>query len=133
MKRLLLSTCLILALGTLAQDRSASAGDRRREKQAAYEQMQADAAKRAETYSWHGDYYHTGWGTPVALVVPPTVMRQTNYSWGVGGFRVNPIDHQYGAVYPGPLGGDPVQFMSTPTWPTDTNQFGVYYVRGPWW
>ena len=32
---------------------------------------------------------------PEALVVPPTVSRQSNYAWGVGGFRVDRVGAQY--------------------------------------
>lgn len=79
---------------------------------------------------WHGEYYHTGWGVPVALVVPPTVGRVTEYSWGVSGTRVTPLYRQFNREYPGAVnaGG----FLPTPKWPSDTAQFGVYPVRGPW-
>src|SRR5690606_5746513 len=30
---------------------------------------------------WHYGYYHTMWGRPVALVVPPQANYQTNYAW----------------------------------------------------
>jgi len=33
--------------------------------------------------------------------------------------------------YPGPYGGG-VGFLPTPYWPSDTRQFGIYPVRGPW-
>ncbi len=90
------------------------------------------AAERSQYIAWHGDYYHTAWGAPVALVVPPTAEMTTNYHWGVSGLRVTPIDHQFARPYPGPgpFGGG--AFYGTPLWPTDTNQYGVYYVRGPW-
>lgn len=85
----------------------------------------------AESIPWHGAHYHTMWGQPVALVVPPTVEYQTNYSWGVPATRVEPIYHQFNRNYPGAYyGGN--GFYPTPAWPSDTNQFGVYYVRGPW-
>jgi hypothetical protein len=90
------------------------------------------AARRlARWYTWHGRYYHTEWGTPVALVVPPTASMQTEWGWGVGNTRVSRINHQFARPYPGPGGWDEV-FLPTPPWPSDTNQFGVYYVRGPW-
>ena len=82
-------------------------------------------------YSWPGQYYHTAWGTPVALVVPPTAGLQTNWGWGVGNTRVSPIYPQFGRAWPGVYGGGG-PFYPTPLWPSDTNQFGVYYVRGPW-
>ena len=90
------------------------------------------AANRSQYIAWHGDYYHTAWGSPVALVVPPTAEMTTDYHWGVSGMRITPIDHQFGRAYPGagPFGGG--AFYPTPLWPHDTNQYGVYYVRGPW-
>jgi hypothetical protein len=89
------------------------------------------ARRRASTLSWHDRYYHTAYGTPVALVVPPTAEYQTDWSWGVGGTRITPIYHQFGRRYPGGGGGGG-GFNPTPLWPSDTNQFGVHYIRGPW-
>jgi hypothetical protein len=89
------------------------------------------ARRRAATYAWHGDYYYTQWGRPVALVVPPTAELQTNYGWGVGNTRVTRIDHQFQRPYPG-YGFEGSPFAPTPVIPSDTNQFGVYYIRGPW-
>lgn len=89
------------------------------------------AAGYAESNPWHGGYYHTMWGQPVALVVPPSVEYQVNYSWGVPATRVEPIYHQFNRQYPGPYyGGN--GFQATPKWPSDTTQFGVYYARGPY-
>jgi hypothetical protein len=81
--------------------------------------------------AWHGDYYHSQWGRPVALVVPPSAGMQSHYAWGVAQTRRTPINHQFQAEFPG-YGVYPGQFRSTPLWPSDTDQFGVYYVRGPW-
>lgn len=83
------------------------------------------------TGPWHGSYYHTMWGQPVALVVPPTAEYQTNLRWGVPSSRIERIDHQFSRNYPGPYAGG-YGFLPTPVWPSDTNQFGVYYIRGPW-
>lgn len=89
--------------------------------------------ERAQMYNWHGSYYHSSYGQPVALVVPPTAQLQTNWGWGVGSSRVSRIDHQFGRNYPGngPFGGG-AAFRPLPRWPHDTTNFGVYYVRGPW-
>lgn len=89
------------------------------------------AWRQAQWSPWHGGYYHTEWGSPVALVVPPTSTFQTNWGWGVGNTRISRIDHQFARPYPGPYGGGD-GFRPTPRWPSDTNQFGVYPVRGPW-
>lgn len=88
-------------------------------------------AERAQWYSWHGNYAHSAFGQPVALVVPPTANLQTNWGWGVGSSRISRIDHQFGRNYPGP-GPFGSGFMMTPRWPHDTTNFGVYSVRGPW-
>lgn len=99
---------------------------------------QADAANRyllpqwrAQGYNWHAQYAHTSYGVPVSLVVPPTANMQTNWSWGVGSSRISRIDHQFSRNYMGPGSAGPYQ--ATPAWPQDTAQFGVYYVRGPWY
>jgi hypothetical protein len=89
------------------------------------------AHRRAQGYAWHGGYYDAAWGMPVALVVPPTAEYQTNWGWGVGNTRVTPIYHQFERNYPGaPVGGR--GFRPTPPWPSNTTQFGDYYIRGPW-
>ena len=82
---------------------------------------------------WHAGYYHTAWGQPVALVVPPTATHQTNWGWGIGNTRVTPIYPQF----EGPMTAVPSQYRYGPHRPTpfyvsDTLQFGVYYIRGPW-
>lgn len=88
------------------------------------------AQRAAATYPWHGGYQHIQYGAPVALVVPPTAHMRQTYSWGVSQNLMYPIHHQFGydAPSPGGLGG----FRHTPPWPSHTDQFGVYYVRGPW-
>lgn len=94
--------------------------------------IQPPACRRAECCPWHGCYYHTAWGMPVALVVPPTAEFQTHWGWGVGNTRITPICHQFQRSWPGPGCYDRKSFRPTPRWPSDTDQFGVYYVRGPW-
>ena len=82
---------------------------------------------------WHGPYSYTPYGTPVALVVPPTSKFHTSYSWGVGQTEMVPIYHQFHRDYPGgAVIGNGAQINSTPYWPSHTDQFGVYPVRGPW-
>jgi hypothetical protein len=81
--------------------------------------------------NWHRGYYNTQYGAPLALVVPPTAFTHTEFGWGVGTTRVSPIYPQFGRPFPGPLYGGQ-GFLPTPLWPSDTTQFGVYYVRGPW-
>lgn len=90
------------------------------------------ARLRSAGQPWHGNYYHVMWGQPVALMVPPTAEYQVDYSWGVGGTRIRPIDHQFRRNYPGSYSGGQYGFRATPQWPSDTRQFGVYYVRSPW-
>jgi hypothetical protein len=81
---------------------------------------------------WNGGYYDSAWGTPVALVVPPTATFQTHWGWGVGGTWVTPVYPQFGRNFPGPSTYDPRALQPTPPWPSSTDQFGVYAVRGPW-
>jgi len=86
---------------------------------------------RAQGYNWNRNYAHTEYGQPVALIVPPTAQLQTNWGWGVASSRISRIDHQFQRNYPGSaMFGGP--FRPTPVWPSDTTQFGVYPVRGPW-
>jgi hypothetical protein len=101
--------------------------------------MRADwtAAQRAAMSSWHAGYYHTEWGAPLALMVPPTVRSQTRWSWGVAQSSVQPLYHQFERPYPGPpigamYGDASGSLRPTPRWPSHTDQFGVYYIRGPW-
>ena len=113
---------LIVALAVTLAAHSADAAGR----------LSAQAQYYAPSTPWHGGYYHTCYGTPVALVVSPKAELQTNWGWGVGNTRVTPIWRQFRRNYPGPAYYDAQMLQPTPPWPSDTNQFGVYYVRGPW-
>lgn len=90
------------------------------------------AAHMASRTAWNGMYYHPEWNRPVALVVPQTANNYTSWGWGVGGTRVTPLYHQFGRAYPGDgaMGSGPL--YPRPQWPSDTDQFGVYYIRAPW-
>ena len=87
--------------------------------------------RRAQMYNWHAQYAYTDYGVPTSLVVPPTAQLQTNWSWGAPSARFSRIDHQFTRNYGGPGAAGPWAY--TPHWPQDTAQFGVYYVRGPWY
>ncbi len=88
---------------------------------------------RSQCKSWHSGWYDPSIGRPMALVVPPTAEFMTEYSWGVPSSRVMPLYHQFRRPYPG-AGAVPGAggFMPTPNQPSDTVQFGVHPVRGPW-
>lgn len=86
----------------------------------------------AQNRPWHGNYYNQSYGQPLALVVPPTVSMRQTYSWGVSQNLMYPVYHQYGRNASSPGAAGPGQFQPTPNWPSHTDQFGVYYVRGPW-
>lgn len=95
----------------------------------------AYVASQQQLYTrWHGDYYNYSWAGPVPLVCPPTAGHQTKWSWGVTNTEVTPIYTQFRRPYPGAYGNYPGQvgFLPTPRWPSSTDQFGIYYVRGPW-
>ncbi|MCH7725127.1 MAG: hypothetical protein IH991_01410 [Planctomycetes bacterium] len=83
---------------------------------------------------WHGNYSHTQWGAPLALVVPPTADTKTILSWGVGQTRFVPLYHQFHRGVPtfSQQQRRGYQFQTTPMWPSNTEQFGVYPIRGPW-
>jgi hypothetical protein len=86
-----------------------------------------------EQSAWHAGYYHTAWGRPVALVVPPTANYQTNWGWGIGNTRVTPIYPQFLGPMNSPITAMPYgPYRPTPYYVSDTLQFGVYYIRGPW-
>lgn len=89
---------------------------------------------RSQGKSWHSAWYDPWEGRPIALVVPPTAEFETQYSWGVPSSRVMPIYHQFRRPYPGPgaVSGGGSRFLPTPNQPSDTVQFGVNAVRGPW-
>ena len=89
---------------------------------------------RSQGKSWHSAWYDPAEGRPIALVVPPTAEFQTQYGWGVPSSRVAPIYHQFRRPYPGPgaVAGGGGRFLPTPNQPSDTVQFGVNAVRGPW-
>ena len=93
-----------------------------------------DARWRASLRPWHGRYYNVQYGQPIALVVPPTAELATDYGWGAVSSRMTRIDHQFQRPWPGfyqpPYG--PYGFLPAAAWPSDTRQFGTYYVRGPW-
>ena len=81
---------------------------------------------------WNTNYYDPAWGMPVAVVVPPRVHWQSNYAWGVGGSRLNRVGAQYQAEFPGPESAyNQRNYLPAPPQPSDTQQFGVNYVRGP--
>lgn len=90
------------------------------------------AARQAAATSWHGHHYKPEWGMPLALVVPPTATSQTHWGWGVGNTRVTPIYHQYQRGWTGLGAYDQRMYRPVPPWPSDTDQMGVYYIRGPW-
>ena len=87
--------------------------------------------RRAQMSNWNANYVHSAYGYPVALVVPPTAQLQTNWSWGAPSTSISRIDHQFGRDYVGPSSG--AGYRRTPLWPSSTHQFGVYYVRAPWY
>ncbi|MFV1966739.1 MAG: hypothetical protein ACC628_15045 [Pirellulaceae bacterium] len=90
------------------------------------------ALRHAQTMPWHGSYYNTARGAPISLVVPPTAHMQVNWGWGVSQSTMTPIYHQYYHHVPGDIGSSGYPFQATPQRPSNTNQFGVYYVRAPY-
>jgi len=88
---------------------------------------------RCNYMEWNAGYYSPQWGVPMAVIVPPTVESQSKYGWGTPSLRITPICHQYYHVPGGP--GSTYYgraFGYTPAWPSDTDQLGYNYVRGPW-
>lgn len=88
---------------------------------------------RGRNKSWHSGWYNPAAGRPVPLVVPPNAEFVSEYSWGVPSSRVLPLYQQFRKPYPGAgyqPGARPL--MPTPDQPSDTVQFGVHAIRGPW-
>lgn len=126
MSRIVLAMTLAAVAGGLTQ--TASAGHPGEAIRRAH--MDRGAAWYNANQSWHGGYNHVLYGRPLALIVPPTANFQTNYSWGVGRTTMTPIYHQFGRPVAVPTG--PAGLSAAPVWPSNTNQIGVYYSRGPW-
>lgn len=128
MKKILLSLLAGAALALLAGASTAQAQSPHR----------ADkwAMRMARTQSWHRGYYNTAKGYAVPLVVPPTAHMQASWGWGVTHSETRPIYHQFHRSYPGYMGpgGEAIgmPLRGTPHWPSHTDQFGYYYIRGPW-
>jgi hypothetical protein len=95
------------------------------------------AARQAAYFSgarpWNGDYAYTPDGGPVALVIPPHADTSMAWGWGVTASEMRPNWHQFGRYQPpGFVAGPQSPFLPTPLYPSHTDQFGVYPVRGPW-
>ncbi len=88
--------------------------------------------QQAQSYPWNGDYSYWKYGTPTALVLPPTAAFMSNYQWGVGNTTSTPIHHQFQHQSHGMSGGEAGGAHWTPYWPNHTRQFGLYGVRAPW-
>ncbi len=120
MKKILLLMLFVVAASALAQTGSAADRERR-------------ALRFSRTRPWHGDYANTVRGGPVALVVPPTAHLQRKMGWGVAQSSMTPIYHRfYRNSQEGMMAIEGYPFRPTPIHPSHTDQFGVYYVRGPW-
>ena len=95
-----------------------------------YVQLRRQGRWANSNIQWHQNYNHIQWGGPVAMVAPPHAGFQSHYGWGVARTRMTPIYHQFARPYAPPGGGAAGQ--PQPIWPSSTDQFGVYYIRGPW-
>ena len=82
--------------------------------------------------TWHGQYYNPVYGLPIAIVVPPNANTMRSQGWGVASSQMMPLHSQYRTAYPGAVTGTITRFHSRPAHPSNTQQFGYYYVRGPW-
>jgi hypothetical protein len=123
-RRTLAASCLLVSLA-LANPPTTVGGDY-------YAMTQVWAHNFAMDRPWHGGYYHQMYGQPLALVVPPTAHMRQTLSWGVSQNLMYPLHHQFGRSANSPGAGPGGAFRPTPPWPSHTDQFGVYYVRGPW-
>ena len=125
MKRYILFVLAVVAMATSVSVPSAQATD-------PYAYTQRWSNQVAAQRPWHGNYYYLPYGQPTALVVPPTAHMRQTLSWGVSQNLMYPLNHQFGRNASSPGGLAPGSFQAAPQWPSHTDQFGVYYVRGPW-
>ena len=125
MKRYILFVLAVVAMATSVSVPSAQATD-------PYAYTQRWSNRVAAQRPWHGNYYYLPYGQPTALVVPPTAHMRQTLSWGVSQNLMYPLNHQFGRNASSPGGLAPGSFQAAPYWPSHTDQFGVYYVRGPW-
>ena len=123
-RRILIATSLFTILVATAQQ-EANAGD-------PYAQYQVWSHNFAMDRPWHGGYQSMQYGQPTAMIVPPTAHMRTAYSWGVSQNLTYPIYHQFGRSANSPGAAGRGSFRNTPIHPSNTDQFGYYYVRGPW-
>lgn len=124
-RRIILTATLFSAMLAIASDNEATAGG-------PYAVTAVWAHNFAMDRPWHGGYYHQQYGQPLAMVVPPTAHMRQTLSWGVSQNKAYPIHHQFGRNASSPGAAARGSFRPTPVWPSHTDQFGVYYVRGPW-
>lgn len=124
LRRILLSACLVVVAAS-ANVQDATAGD-------PYGMTHIWNHNFAMDRPWHGGYYQQNYGQPLAVVVPPTAAMRQTYSWGVSQNLMYPIHHQYGRNASVPGAAPRGTFRPTPPWPSHTDQFGYYYIRGPW-
>ncbi len=125
MKRSLIFVLAVAAIVSSRFDAQATAAD-------PYAATQLWSNQVAAQRAWHGNYYYLPYGQPTALVVPPTAHMRQTLSWGVSQNLMYPLNHQFGRSANSPGAQAPGSYMATPQWPSHTDQFGVYYVRGPW-
>lgn len=118
-------TAGLLAASLALTDSGATAGD-------PYAMTQVWAHNFAMDRPWHGAYYNQNYGQPLALIVPPTAHMRQTLSWGVSQNLMYPVHHQFGRSANSPGVAPRGSFYPTPPWPSHTDQFGTYYVRGPW-
>lgn len=123
-RRIIIAAGMVAALAA-ANQTTATAGD-------PYAMTQVWAHNFSMDRPWHGGYYNQMYGQPLALVVPPTAHMRQTLSWGVSQNLMYPVHHQFGRSANSPGVAQRGMFRPTPPWPSHTDQFGVYYVRGPW-
>lgn len=124
-RRIILGAALVAAAVATQSDSNAKAGD-------PLAMGQVWSHNFAMDRPWHGGYYAQEYGQPTALVVPPTVSMRQTYAWGVSQNLMYPVHHQFGRNATTPGAAQRGMFRPTPPWPSHTDQFGYYYVRGPW-
>ena len=88
--------------------------------------------EHANATPWNGMYHHQSHNTPLAIIVPPTAATSRSLGWGVSKNVVTPLYHQYQLNTPQSLRTFPGPYKSTPMFPSNSDELGAYYIRGPW-
>ena len=123
-QKLAFSIFVVVLIGMFSMTDTAQAKKRHRMNQ--WERNHANATP------WNGMYRHQASSTPLAVIVPPTAVTSRSWGWGVSKSVVTPLYHQYQLNAPNTQGASSGPYKTLPLFPSSSDQYGTYYIRGPW-